>query len=384
MNPNVGAQILSPIATEIEKQCIGWLCELINVPNNYGGVLVSGGNMANFTAFLAARNVKSAADFKQKGLSKTKSELRFYCSKSTHTWIDKACVLFGHGTEAVKWIETDEFNKMRLDKLEEAILTDKQNGFTPAIAVGTAGDVSAGAVDDLNEIAAICTKYAIWFHVDGAYGAPAVVLPELAGLFKGMEKADSIAIDPHKWLYAPLEAGCTLVKNPAHLTNTFSSHPDYYNFSQQEGGRETNFFEYGLQNSRGFRALKVWAILQQAGRNGYVQLIRDDIALAKYLFVLAENNPNLEAVSQNLSITTLRFVPQNLALVDEEREEYLNTLNKKLLDALQKEGEVFLSNAVLNGNYCLRACIVNFRSSKKDIEQIIDIITARGQKLLRN
>jgi len=381
MNSNVGAQVLSPMATEIEKQTIGWLCELIGVPTSFGGVLVSGGNMANFTAFLAARNAKASSEFKQKGVDTADKKLAFYCSKSTHTWIDKACVLFGHGTDSVRWIEADEHNKMRLDKLEEAIKMDKQHGIIPAIVIGTAGDVSTGAVDDLEQIAVICAKHEIWFHIDGAYGAPAAVLPELASVFKGMELADSIAIDPHKWLYAPLEAGCTLVKNPQQLVNTFTSHPEYYNFSHDEGGRETNFFEYGLQNSRGFRALKVWTVLQQVGRNGYQGLIRDDVALAKYFFELAEEHPDLQAMTHNLSITTLRFVPHNLGLKAEERNGYLNELNKSLLDALQKEGEVFLSNAVLDGKYCLRACIVNFRTTKRDVVETIDLIAARGQQL---
>ena len=381
INPNVGAQILSPLATEIEKQTITWLCEFIGVPTTFGGVLVSGGNMANFTAFLAARNKMSQDNFKKDGLAGQQKKMAFYCSKSTHTWIDKASVLFGHGTDSVRWIEADAHNKMRLDVLEDNIRRDIQNDFLPAIVIGTAGDVSTGAVDDLQAISAICKKHNIWFHVDGAYGAPAAILPENKDIFKGMELADSIAIDPHKWLYAPLEAGCTLVKDPEHLVNTFSSHPDYYNFSHDEGGKETNFFEYGLQNSRGFRALKVWTVLQQVGRNGYEKLIRDDIELAKYLFELANAHEDLEAVSHNLSITTCRFVPKGLKLSGEEKKEFLNKLNQDLLNKLQEEGEVFLSNALVDGNYCLRACIVNFRTTKKDIEEIVDIFVRRGREL---
>lgn len=376
VNPNVGAQILSPMATEIEKQTVQWLSGFIGLPPGYGGILVSGGNMANFTGFLAGRTAKAPKHIKEDGISQSSEKMVMYCAKSTHTWIDKAAFLFGLGTNAIRWIETDDSNKMNMDKLDEAIRNDLAHNYLPIMVVGTAGDVSSGAVDDLMTISLICKKYDLWFHVDGAYGIPAAVVPEYKSLFEGIEEADSIALDPHKWLYSPLEAGCTLVKEAKHLTDTFSSHPDYYKFNSEGGGAVQNFYEYGLQNSRGFRALKVWLMLQQVGRAGYEQLIREDIELSELLFSKAKNHPELEAVSQNLSITTLRYVP-----VDERenKEAYLNTLNETLLNKLQHDGEVFLSNALVKGKFCLRACIVNFRTSEKDIEEIIDIIVREGR-----
>ena len=176
------------------------------------------------------------------------------------------------------------------------------------MVIGNAGDVSTGAVDDLKAIGVICKKYNLWFHIDGAYGAPAAVIPALKNSFDGMADADSIAIDPHKWLYSPLEAGCTLVKDPNTLIDTYSAHPVYYNFSNAES-QPHNYYEYGFQNSRGFRALKVWAALQQVGKEGYIKMIGHNIELAQLLFRLADQHSELEAVTQNLSITTLRFVP---------------------------------------------------------------------------
>ena len=378
LNPNVGGQILSPIATEIEKQTIKWLAEFIGVSPNYGGVLVSGGNMANFTAFLAARTAKAPKDLKEKGLSNNSKQLISYCSKSTHTWIDKAVILFGHGSDSIRWIPTDDSNKMNTQTLEQTIKEDIAQGHQPFMVVGTAGDVSTGVVDNLEAIAAICKTNDLWFHIDGAYGIPAAVIPELKELFNGVEEADSIALDPHKWLYSPLEAGCTLVKNPKHLIDTYSSHPEYYNFSLTEEGGSLNYFEYGLQNSRGFRALKVWLALQQIGSDGYVKLISEDIALSKYFAELADKHSELEAVTQNLSIATLRYIPKNLDLVGEERTEYLNTLNETLVTKLQEGGELFLSNAIVKEHYCMRACIVNFRTTKKDIEECIEIIVKAG------
>lgn len=381
VNPNVGGQILSPIATEIEKQTITWLAEFIGVSPSYGGVLVSGGNMANFTAFLAARTAKAPKSIKENGLSNTSKQLISYCSKSTHTWIDKAAILFGHGSNSIRWIPTDASNKMNIKALEQSIKEDITQGHQPFMVVGTAGDVSTGVVDNLQAVAAVCKTHDLWFHIDGAYGIPAAVIPELKDLFNGVEEADSIALDPHKWLYSPLEAGCTLVKNPKHLIDTYSSHPEYYNFSLTEEGGALNFFEYGLQNSRGFRALKVWLALQQIGRDGYVKLIREDISLSKYFAELAEQHSELEPVTHNLSIATLRYIPQNLEVKGEKRAEYLNTLNEALVNGLQAGGELFLSNAIIDEKYCMRACIVNFRTTKKDIEECIEIIVKKGRKL---
>jgi glutamate/tyrosine decarboxylase-like PLP-dependent enzyme len=378
INANVGAHILSPMATEIEKQAIQWLAEMIGVSPSYGGIMVSGGNMANFTGFLAARTAKAPKSIKEKGISDASHKMLVYCSQTTHTWVEKAAILFGHGSDAIRWIPADARNQMDNNALEQRIQEDIAAGHQPFMVVGTAGDVSTGTVDKLDGIAAICKKYDLWFHVDGAYGVPAAVLPELKPLFAGLEEADSIAMDPHKWLYNPLEAGCTLVKNPQHLTDAFSSNPAYYKFDKFDGEQAQNFYAYGLQNSRGFRALKVWMGLKQLGREGYVKLIREDIDLAKLMYSLADQHPELEAVIHSLSITCLRYVPSDLPEgVDQEA--YLNQLNEALVDQLQLGGKVFFSNAIVQGKYCLRACIVNFRTTKEDIEEVVEMVVEMGR-----
>jgi glutamate/tyrosine decarboxylase-like PLP-dependent enzyme len=247
------------------------------------------------------------------------------------------------------------------------------------MVVGNAGDVSTGVVDNLKEIAVICKKHQLWFHIDGAYGISAAVIPGLRSMFEGIEEADSIALDPHKWWYSPLEAGCTLVKNPKHLLDTFSTHPEYYNFEGKNEDPTQNFYEYGLQNSRGFRALKVWLTMQQVGRNGYIKMITEDIELTKLLFEMAKNHPELEAVTQNLSIATFRYLPRNENGKTKD-ESYLNILNEAILNELQQGGELFLSNAIVNQKYCLRTCIVNFRTSVKDVEEIIEIVVREGRR----
>jgi len=376
VNPNVGANILSPMATAIEKQTVRWLAEFIGVSSEYGGILVSGGNVANFTAFLAARTAKAPKSLKEAGLLNTPGEMTIYCSKTTHTWIEKAAQLFGHGANAIRWIPTDGDNRMNTKILSQTINDDLKSGKKPFLVVGNAGDVSTGVVDDLSDIATICKTHDLWFHIDGAYGIPAAVVPAFKNLFKGINDADSIALDPHKWLYAPLEAGCTLVKNPQHLTDTYSAHPVYYNFENAADEPSLNFYEYGLQNSRGFRALKVWMALQHVGKNGYIEMIGEDIRLSQLLFEEAKKHPELEAVTQSLSITTLRYVPSQNA-----DESYLNKLNETLLNDLQRGGQVFLSNAVVGEKYCLRGCIVNFRTSEKDIHEIVEIIVQEGRKV---
>jgi aromatic-L-amino-acid decarboxylase len=237
------------------------------------------------------------------------SKMVMYCSKATHTWIEKAAVLFGHGSKAIRWIPTDDYNKMDTLVLEQRIKEDLDKNNQPFIVVGNAGDVSTGVVDDLAEIARISSLYGLWFHIDGAYGMPAAAIPECQAIFHGFQEADSIALDPHKWLYAPLEAGCTLVKNPQYLIDTYSAHPAYYNFDHNTDEPGLNYYEYGFQNSRGFRALKVWLALKQVGKAAYLNTIGEDIALSVLLYDEAKKHPELEAISQNLSITTLRYVP---------------------------------------------------------------------------
>ena len=381
VNPNVGASTLSPMATEIEAQTIRWIADLIGYPVTCGGLLVSGGNMANFVGFLSARTSKVTWNIREEGLSAANQKLVVYGSKATHTWIEKAADLFGLGTNTIRWIDTNINQQMNVNALEQQIISDKKDGHLPIMVVGTAGSVSTGAVDPLPEIAAICRQYHLWFHVDGAYGAPAAALPEASAHLKGLSEADSVALDPHKWLYSPLEAGCILVQNPQILLDTFSFHPEYYSFSGSKEDPSLNYYEFGLQNSRGFRALKVWLGLRQAGREGYEEMIRDDIALARILYRLVDSHSELQAITQNLSITTFRYVPNDLHQDISEAEIYLNELNQELLNQLQAGGEVFVSNAVVEGKYVLRVCIVNFRTTLNDIKALPEIVIRVGRKL---
>jgi len=379
VNANVGSWTLAPIATEIEAQTVRWIAELIGYSPEAGGLLVSGGNMANFVCFLAARRAKAGADVRKLGVNRDAPRLVMYGSAETHTWIQKAADLFGLGTDSIRWIPVDAHQRINVDALRRQIEMDREAGDKPFLVVGTAGTVSTGAVDPLRAIAALCREFDLWFHVDGAYGALAAAVPpndESGELLGGLVEADSIAVDPHKWLYAPLEAGCVLVRRPEDLRNAFTYHPPYYHFQDDV----VNYVDYGPQNSRGFRALKVWLALQQAGRAGYVQMISDDMALARRLHRLLQEHPRFEALTQSLSITTFRYIPPDLQgrAGEPQIEEYLNRLNQDLLARIEKSGEAFVSNAVIRGKFALRACVVNFRTSSVDIDALPGFIARLG------
>lgn len=378
INANVGSWTLAPAATEIESQTVRWIAELIGYPTSCGGLLVSGGNMANIVCFLAARAANTAWNVRERGVvGEAGQRLRVYGSAETHTWIQKAADIGGLGTDAIRWIPTDGDLRMDVGALRRQIETDKVAGDVPCLVVGTAGSVSTGAIDPLRDIAAVCKEHGIWFHVDGAYGGFAAALPDAPADLHALALADSVAVDPHKWLYAPLEAGCALVRDPERLRAAFAYHPPYYHFDEHA----TNYVDYGPQNSRGFRALKVWLALQHAGAAGYRTMIADDIQLSRAMADTVRRHDDLELVTQGLSITTFRCVPRALRsnVGDEAVERHLDAINRTVLDRLQRGGEAFVSNAVVGGRYVLRACVVNFRSTRADVDATVEIAARLGR-----
>jgi aromatic-L-amino-acid/L-tryptophan decarboxylase len=380
INANVGAYNLAPLATLMERQTVQWIADLVGYPRDCGGLLVSGGNMANFTGLIAARAAATGWDVRAEGLtSPVARPLRVYASAETHTWVQKATDMAGLGTDAIRWVPTKHDLRMDPVALRGALKEDRAAGEQPLMVIGTAGSVSTGAVDPLREIAGICRDHGVWLHVDGAYGALAAAVPGTPADLQALGLADSVAVDPHKWLYAPLDAGCILVRDAEALRRAFSYHPPYYHF----GEPAPNYIDFGPQNSRGFRALKVWLALRQAGRDGYVRMIGDDIRLSERLFDRVSEEPELEPVTQGLSITTFRYVPPDLR---EDRDTagahaYLNELNRALLDRIQRSGEAFVSNAIVRGRYLLRTCVVNFNTQARDVDAIPGIVVRLGREV---
>lgn len=380
VNANLGSWRLAPLATEIEAQTVRWIAELIGYPTTCGGLLVSGGNMANMVALLAARAAAADWDVRAQGVAAPGAHrLRVYASAETHTWIQKATDLAGLGTDAIRWIPTDDGLRMDTAALRTALARDRDGGDRPMMVVGTAGSVSTGAVDPLAELAQICRDAGVWFHVDGAYGALAAAVPGAPPDLAALALADSVAVDPHKWLYAPLEAGCVLVRDPERLRSAFSYHPPYYHFGQGP----INYVDFGPQNSRGFRALKVWLALRHVGRSGYLRMIGDDIRLAERLHERVAAHAELEAWTLSLSISTFRYVPRDLraGIGTERAEAYLDALNEALLERIQSSAEAFVSNAVIRGRYVLRACIVNFNTTRADVEALPELVARLGAEV---
>jgi len=256
---------------------------------------------------------------------------------------------------------------------------DAAAGDRALMVIGTAGSVSTGAVDPLPAIAALCRERKLWFHVDGAYGALAAAVDDAPADLRALGAADSVAVDPHKWLYAPIEVGCALVRDAEKLRAAFSYRPPYYHFEEQE----VNYVDFGPQNTRGFRALKVWLALKQAGAEGYRRMIGDDMRLSRAMAAAVAAHPEMELFTQALSIATFRFVPQDLkSRASEPRvAEYLDELGRELLDASQKRGEAFVSNAVIGGRHVLRACIVNMNTRLADVEALPGILVRHGREL---
>ena len=370
VNPNLGGYPLAPIATEIERQTVQWIAELIGYRPDCGGLLVSGGNMANFIGVLAARRAQAPWDVRAEGMGD--GRLRMYCSAETHTWVQKAADMFGLGTDALRWIPTDATLRMDVAALRNAVAADRSEGLLPFLVIATGGSVSTGAVDPLREIAAFCREEDLWLHVDGAYGAFAAAAASAPDDLRALAEADSIALDPHKWLYMPAEAGCALVRSDADLLAAFDYTPPYYSLDEEE----LHYYKRGPQNSRGFRALKVWLSLRQLGREGYAQLIEGDIRLARELDELVDASASLERGPGGLSISTFRFV------ADGASEDELNDLNDLILAEIQKGGEAFVSVAVIDDRHWLRSCIVNFRTTRADLEALVALAERLGAEAL--
>lgn len=382
INANLAKWELAPLASEIERQTIRWLAELVGFPVDCGGLLVSGGNAANFLALVAARQAQASPSFRSDGLHNTAQRMTVYVSRDTHTWVEKAANVSGLGTNSIRWVETDGYGRLDVDALRRRVAADRGAGEHPFLVVGTAGTTATGAIDPLAAIADFCREQGLWMHVDGAYGAPAAALPESPADLKALALADSVALDPHKWLYSPLEAACILTRDPRALPDSLSYKPSYYR-RHDDASTGIDYYEHGMQNSRMFRALKVWLGLRQAGRDGYVASIRDDIEVATHLFAAAQAHTEIEARTLSLSIATLRYVPADLDTENADYAQYLNELNEQVLAEIQQRGELFLSNAVIDGDYFLRACCVNFRTTRADVEGIPEAVATIARALDR-
>ncbi|MGQ0538395.1 MAG: pyridoxal phosphate-dependent decarboxylase family protein [Gemmatimonadaceae bacterium] len=381
LNQNVGGWRLSPAATEIELHLGRWFASRLGLPRTAGGYVTSGGAMAAFMALKAARDARAGWSIRELG-ARAGPPLTFYASDQVHDVNTRAADMLGLGRNAVRMIQCDSGLRMRVDALRSAVGRDIDNGHKPIAVIATAGTVATGSIDPIDEIADVCAEYGLWLHVDAAYGGIAALTDVLRPLFQGIERADSVALDPHKWLYTPHSGGVVVVRDMQSLANAFSIDPSYVYEDKELTGRGTDLLTLGPHFSRGFHALKIWVSLLAHGWDAYQRRIAHDVALARHLYDCAAAHPELEPIGPApvLSIACFRYVPRELR-DDPSAEGYLNRLNERLMTELQLGGRVFPSNAVIDGRFALRACIVNFRTEAADVAALIEHTIEMGRSL---
>jgi glutamate/tyrosine decarboxylase-like PLP-dependent enzyme len=379
MNPNCWGG--DHAAIHVEAAALRWIASMIGYPAQAEGILVSGGSMANFTALAAARRAMTPGNVREDGLAGPgRPRLTVYASDQVHHCVDKAVDLLGIGTAQLRKIPTDERFRISTSGLAKAVAEDRAAGFAPAIVVGNAGTVNTGAIDPLDELADFCRREGLWFHADGAYGALASIVPELRPLFSGLDRADSLAADPHKWLYVPYEAGATFVREPGRLAATFRKFPEYLASDPESPFPGPAWFaERGVELSRGFKALKVWMGIQTHGRRAYVAQIENDVRLARFLSEEVDRRRDFERLADPiLSIANFRYRPADRNVPDEA----LDRVNRRIIHRLVGAGSYFLAPTILKGRTALRVSITNFRTREDDLIALLDEVERVGRELL--
>ncbi|PYL10282.1 MAG: pyridoxal-dependent decarboxylase [Verrucomicrobia bacterium] len=370
LNANLTVWRSAPAPVELERLTIDWIRQILGFNAEAGGLFVSGGSMANLAAIAAARQAK---DF-------SSSRLRMYASSATHFSIAKAAALLGIGRENVRLVAVDERFKIRTDDLVAKITTDLEAGLLPFCVVANAGTVDTGAVDPLAEIREIADRFQLWMHVDGSYGAFAILAESARRLFGGIEQADSIALDPHKWLYLPVDVGCVIYRDPEIARAAFAHEADYTRMFGEKADEAFAFWDYGPELSRRFRALKVWMLLKGVGLESLSEAIESNLACARYLESMVRASDDFEMLAPvQLSIFCFRHVPAQLT---HESPEAIDAFNERLLVALQRDGSSYLSNATLAGRFALRGCVLNYRTTLHDMEILLDDLRRVARLLL--
>jgi glutamate/tyrosine decarboxylase-like PLP-dependent enzyme len=374
LNPCLGGYRLGPGAAEIELHLTSWLAERFGLPEGAGGMIMTGGAMANFVGLKCARDQRLGLDVREQGV-RAFAPVAIYASEESHIVIRRAADMLGLGAGAVRAIAVDGEQRMRVDALRAAIERDRDGGVLPLAVVATAGTTTTGSIDPLPEVARVASEHELWLHVDAAYGGAAILSDELRGQLAGIEHADSLAVDPHKWLYTAQSAGCVLLRDFGHLSASFHADASYI-WLDEAARHGVDFAMHGPQFSRGFAALKVWVSLLAHGRAAYGRRIAHDAALARYLGELVTEHPDFELMCPpRLSICCFRYRPRDWAGGEEE----LDRVNERLMTAIHADARVYCSNAVIDGRFGLRACIVNFRTEAEDIERLLDVAAELGE-----
>ncbi len=372
MNPNV--TIGEQSALYVDKQVVNWCKEMMGFPEDSSGMLLSGASMANTTALIVARNTM-LPDVRKNGMQAEIKKPVIYVSTETHSCVMKAAEVIGIGSNNIRKIPVDRQYKIQISILEKQILQDISDGFLPFCVVGNVGTVNTGSIDDLSSISSICKKYKLWLHIDGAFGALAKLLPSYQDALKAIESADSVAFDLHKWMYMPYEVACVLIKNNHAHREAFSIQASYLlNHDRGLAAGPDSLNNFGIELSRGFKALKVWMSIKEHGIIKYAEQIEKNILQARYLASKIEAHEDLELLAPvPLNIVCFRYNPGNLP------ENHLNHINKEIVMDIQEQGIASPSSTFLDGKYAIRVAITNHRSITEDFDIFIDAVLRLGQ-----
>jgi aromatic-L-amino-acid/L-tryptophan decarboxylase len=374
MNPSCAGG--NHAAIHVERQVVRWMAELLGLPSGTMGLLVSGGSMAAAVALGAARHARAGFDVRREGLAAGRS-LRVYKSAEGHGCHEKAVELLGLGSASLRRVPVDASLRIDPRALDALIAEDAAAGHVPVAVVATAGTVNTGAIDPLGAIADVCVRHGVWFHVDGAYGAPAVLTAEYRDELAPIARADSVAADPHKWLYVPVACGLVFVRDGATMRDAFSLVPAYLRTEGAVGGVSDGpwMSEYGIEQTRAFRALKLWMALRHRGVAGYRRAIEHDIAMARVLAARLREAHDFEVREpQELSIVAFRHLPAALR----GDEVAVDAHNRALVERVQLGGRSFVSSTTVEGRFYLRACIVNPHTAESDVSALLDAVRDAG------
>jgi glutamate/tyrosine decarboxylase-like PLP-dependent enzyme len=377
-NPNNGGG--EDIANYVEVQVIDWLKEAVGYAPEASGLLVSGASESNLVALTVARHVMAGWDVRAQGVNPAGApRLTFYASREIHSCIPRALEILGLGHDALRKIQVDEGFRIDITALEAAIAADRAAGFQPVCVIGAAGTVNTGAFDDLNALADLCAREKLWLHVDGAFGALAALSPTLRRLTRGMERADSLSFDLHKWMYVNYEAAVVLVRSSDQHYRTFTTTPEYLTHGTRgPAAGDIWLSDLGIQLSRDFKALKVWMSIKEHGIDKYARLIDQNVAQTRALAARVDSEPELERLAPvPLNIVCFRYVVPGLD------DAALDAFNTELLLRSQEHGGSLVTSTRLNGRYCLRACITNHRTVRTDIDVFVDDVLRIGRELVR-
>jgi glutamate/tyrosine decarboxylase-like PLP-dependent enzyme len=390
LNPNVTSWRSAPSPTEVERLTIRWINQIIGYAPEADGLFVSGGSIANLCGLAAARTAKAPPDVSATGYQALHQAMRLYISEECHHSVSKAAGILGIGHNNVRRVAVNRHFQIDTHALAQLIEADLASGHIPFCVVASPGTVKTGACDRLEDVADVAARYGLWFHVDACYGGFAVLAPSKRDLFRGIDRADSVALDPHKWLYAPNDCSCILYRDLAQARATFGLEADYIRVMGHDSDEAFAFWDYGPELTRRFRALKVWMMLSHVGTRALGEAIEHNCQCAQYLAHLVDQSSDFEMMAPvELSVFCFRYIPPAVktayaAASPEQRaaiDQDLNVLNERILTNVQRGGNSFLSNASIAGRFALRGCIVNYRTTRRDMEILLNDIRHASQSL---